>query len=646
MASARSSTRRLESSVALIRQESTSHDSRARDIDQRVGSIELALALQYPSEGSVQTLSYSSSIFGNRFESGARDPTLLRLHTTTQDSPSHRSSRSTSEEGWHLRKPSPDPCLFHGAPPEAYTIRTGVPNLHHSYSSEVAASHYMRIYQFGFSYHKGPREWIGFTLQITASIESRYWNFRENRTLGLNESNSHDLPASLTSMLEKSLAGFQDLKQNSCLSVFLGKDPERVKTQNGSIFPIKFSRPAFQINEYMRNITKMIYHGDDCARYPDKGFDQRPLCKHRPTNSFIVRLHTQWVRASRFGSDKSHIDRDLHILRALRQLKNTAGITPFLGVLVDDNDIVTGYLCEMPATGALCHIMGGATRSGHHIPWVRREKWCRQIIQGVAAMHSREFVVGFLGQTPDSGIGIDANDNAVLFGRFRTTFPYDTGKSRIRGIPPECKQAESAPCGIPATPETDIYQLGLLLWRIAAHKNSVSPIDFCKMAGCTTAAHAGCLEPHADPIQLPSPGEHIPQYFKDIVAECRWEQPGRRVAAKDLLKRFPPSSGSFEPSTSDRQYGSNPRVLTRPEECLDLYGEMTICDCCDEETTHHFYQCHLCELQDYDLCRRCFLKGEHCHDQNHLLQEYSELHDEEKYYTCVKENGKRDVITV
>jgi hypothetical protein len=636
MPSSRSSTRRLESSLYIIRHQSTRHDSRVLSIDQRLGSMELALTSQHPAEPCDLAPSCSSTLFGNRLEFGALDLAVTRPPGTPYDRP----ASSATEADGPMRKPSFDASLFQEAAPESYTTRTGVPILLHSYGSEIAASEYIRVYQFAFSYCKSPRKWIRFTLRITASVESRYWILRTINTFGLNKSRSHELPGSLTSMLEKSLASFRDLDQNSCLTVFLGKDSQGVEERNDSILPIKLSRPSFQVKEYLRKITSMIYHWD-CPRYPDRQFDQRPRCRYRPTNSFIVRLHARWVLASRFGSDKFYIDRDLYILRALHHLKGAPGITPFLGVLFDDNDIISGYLSELPAAGKLGRVMADATQSGQPVTWARRERWCRQIVQAVAQMHSQEYVVGFLGEQPDCGIGIASNDNAVLYGRFSTTFRYLPNKWCT---PPECKQSASASGAIAATPETDLYQLGLLLWRIAANKSAVAQIDSCKTAGCTTGANAICLEPHADPVQLPSPDEHIPQYVRVVIAECRWELPGRRLPASELLKMFPSLAENAGTPTNDSPCAKDEELLARPEECLDKWGEMVVCNRCDEKTTHHFYHCSICHSSDYDLCHGCFLKGSHCFERDHHLREYSELHDEEKYYTSIKENGKRDVI--
>lgn len=71
-------------------------------------------------------------------------------------------------------------------------------------------------------------------------------------------------------------------------------------------------------------------------------------------------------------------------------------MNPFVGVVVDeDSGIVNASLCELPANGQLCNVIAKAKKSGTPISGERRERWCKQIVQGAAEMHSKSFVVGF-----------------------------------------------------------------------------------------------------------------------------------------------------------------------------------------------------------------------------------------------------------
>ena len=93
-------------------------------------------------------------------------------------------------------------------------------------------------------------------------------------------------------MLERSLARFQSLEQDSAFSAFLGKDSECDKRQNESMLPIQKSKSAFHVTEYLREITSKIHHWNR-PRYFDRALVQRPMSGFRPTNSFIVCLDKQ-----------------------------------------------------------------------------------------------------------------------------------------------------------------------------------------------------------------------------------------------------------------------------------------------------------------------------------------------------------------
>jgi hypothetical protein len=277
----------------------------------------------------------------------------------------------------------------------------------------------------------------------------------------------------------------------------------------------------------------MIHHYN-CPRYSERELIQRPGQRHRPNGRFIAYLQSRWVLECRFGSNKSRIDTDLYVLRVLHCLRGAPSMNPFVGVVFDEGGgIINAYLCELLATGKICNVIVNAKRSGAPISWERRERWCRQIVQGVAEMNLKSFVVGFLAATPDCAVAVDADDNAVLYNLFRTTFEYESTRGGV--LSPEYRQSALVEGYIAATPSTDMYQLGLLIWRISKNTFTSFRSQFCKFAGCTTKAETVCCEPHADLVQLPAPGEDTPQYLKEIITACRRENPDERPAAWELL---------------------------------------------------------------------------------------------------------------
>ncbi|KAF2181028.1 hypothetical protein K469DRAFT_752905 [Zopfia rhizophila CBS 207.26] len=406
--------------------------------------------------------------------------------------------------------------------PEAYTNVEVTPRLFSHSEYQELVTEYTQTNRYAMFYCKSPRHWIRLTMSITISVESRYWDLlRVAPGRDVLSQQSYGLPTGLNSMVDTFLRDHPDFEQDGHLSLYIGAGPANTALQ--------ISRPRFQATEYLKRATKFLYHLN-CPRYKESALIQRPLRTQCLNREFITIMQSQWVQDYRFGSDKAQIDASLYVLQVLHCLRGAPGIDPFVGVILDEqSEIIKSFLTKFSSGGDLSDYLT------QPVAWERGEKWCRQIVQGVAAVHSKGFVVGFLGSTLNCGIKIDGEDNAVL-GRFQTIFTFDpaiTGR-----LPPEYRHLELIEGSLTALPQTDIYKLGLLLWRIAANKHSQPTSAFCKIAGCTTRTGTICTERHIDPIQLPAPGEDTLQYLRQVIAACRAEDPDQRPPACEILKMF------------------------------------------------------------------------------------------------------------
>ena len=277
-------------------------------------------------------------------------------------------------------------------------------------------------------------------------------------------------------------------------------------------------------------------------------------------------------------------------------------------------------------------------------------------------MHAKGFVAGFLAEIPIAGICIDSNDNIVLHGRFRRSFYYSKTLGGI--VPPEHWDETSDEGWITASPYSDIYQLGLLLWRLATSDNKELNPMLCTMAGCTRGSGGKCTEVHADPIQLPPLGEDIPQYFQEIIAACRSADPSERTPAWQLLKMFPRNlaevAKSYSSPTGDcatqntkssdfvlgRARINPPAQLVRLENLFDMYDLITCCSLCGKTASSHHFHCKICTSGDYDLCPECFSRGAHCADLSHFLEEVSIAQEKPRYHSSVQQTGQRESIAL
>ena len=548
--------------------------------------------------------------------------------------------------------------------PGSYTVKNGFPTLIDYDAREVESTAYMRVKHCSLIYLKAGRYWVRLTVSITTSIESAYWDTDRTKCTR-NVKAQSGLSGLLVSRLETFLKACSRINQDSHLSVFLGGSSSQIKNQENCDLQATFVKPSFDAKAYLREITLMIRHWD-CRVLHTRTIGYRPWDVERLY--FGAYLDSRRVFAHRFGSDRSRIDANLYHLQVLHLLQGIFGVSPVLGILIDDEEIATAFLCELPFKGRLSHFMTDVDRFGQSVTLERRMKWCKQVVQVVAEAQNKGLVIGTLHNTPDPPFGIDNDDNVMLFrliSRYFAFAPHQGGT-----LPPELSHLASTSCLIPAYPGSDIYHLGQLLWRIAIKKVLPTRSYFCRIAGCHMKYDV-CTEPHADPIQLPLNKEQFPRYLIDIVDACRLEDPEKRPSALELLGMFPSfqdreesevcttavptfaiggtcqdEEARFdEPERPQRSDAIPTRYIERVEDLEERYVlSLAGCDICGDLTAQLSFHCNTCSSGDYDLCPRCFSEGRHCLNQDHYLLEEGNGRSKSGYHSSVKQDGQRVVV--
>ncbi|KAK2740734.1 hypothetical protein FQN57_005966 [Myotisia sp. PD_48] len=196
---------------------------------------------------------------------------------------------------------------------------------------------------------------------------------------------------------------------------------------------------------------------------------------------------------------------EVHALHALLDCEN---VIDFIGIVVDETGtLVKGLLIDVAEKGALADLF--YDEKGN-IKWERRVKWAKQVISGLADIHEAGFVQG---DFTVSNVVVDINDDAKIIDINRRGCP-------IGWEPPEFiqklenKQRISMYIGV----KSDLYQLGMTLWAIAMEEDEPGR--------------------RPRPINIP-PDADVPGYFREIIEICMSENPKHRLAAKDLLAKFP-----------------------------------------------------------------------------------------------------------
>lgn len=214
----------------------------------------------------------------------------------------------------------------------------------------------------------------------------------------------------------------------------------------------------------------------------------------------------------------------LYSIRLLHCMKGTPGFAKLVGIVTDKHTTqAKSFLIEFPrARHRLDHIA-----QGRPLPWTRRERWARQLLECVSEAHSKGFVIGTL-MRYGAPVVIDRTDS-ILMWHFKSKFPV--GNQPNLYYPPEFKhyryasQATSEADSSDISTKTDLYQLGLLLWLLAKNLPRTHSSPVCMRNKCRNILDSGCDDSHKDPVTLPKLSTHIPQFYKDIVGACRAENP-------------------------------------------------------------------------------------------------------------------------
>ena len=252
----------------------------------------------------------------------------------------------------------------------------------------------------------------------------------------------------------------------------------------------------------------LVDHLEHVLRYKEKElhFDEH-------MSGFVYRVnvgkHT-WIKKEIPGPDS--VDEFLYEVNALSELIDSKNVIQLKGLVIDnDGKLIKGLLLGYAEQGALVDIIYDS-KEDHipRVPWARRERWAKQIINGLANLHEAGFVQG---DFTLSNIVIDEKDEAQIIDINRRGCPVGWESPEMVPLV-ESGQRLSMYIGV----KSDLYQLGMVLWALAMEKDEP--------------------ERAPRPLSLQDAGTEIPQYYKHLTGICLNEKPKRRFAAKDLLAMF------------------------------------------------------------------------------------------------------------
>lgn len=262
-------------------------------------------------------------------------------------------------------------------------------------------------------------------------------------------------------------------------------------------------------NEIIQYPPISLFHHVRCPRFNESALE---FDSHLSGFVYKIRLCGHVVIKKEIPGPDT-VDEFLYEVNALDALLGSDNVVQLEGLVTDDRgELVKGLLISYASQGPLVDMIYDF-RGTSQLPWHRREKWARQIVNGLTDVHEAGFVQG---DFTLSNIVIDDDDNAQIIDINRRGCP-------VGWEPPELgKLIDSGQrIGMCIGVKTDLFQLGMVLWALAEE------VD----------------EPERVERPLPDVFEEIPEYFGEIVKMCLSERPQGRLGAKQLLRLFPEHAG-------------------------------------------------------------------------------------------------------
>jgi serine/threonine protein kinase len=211
------------------------------------------------------------------------------------------------------------------------------------------------------------------------------------------------------------------------------------------------------------------------------------------------------------------VEEFLYEVNALSGLRFSKHVIDFYGVVVDDDDEqVKGLLISFAGQGALIDIIFENCKENNiGLPWNTREKWARQIVQGLADVHESGFVQG---DFTLSNIVIDDAGDAKIIDINRRGCPVGWEPPEATALI-ESNQRLSMYIGV----KSDLYQLGMVLWGLAMLEDEP--------------------ETQGRPLIL-GPEINVPDWYRQMTEICLSDDPRLRQQASSLLRMFPRTTHS------------------------------------------------------------------------------------------------------
>lgn len=203
------------------------------------------------------------------------------------------------------------------------------------------------------------------------------------------------------------------------------------------------------------------------------------------------------------------VDEFLYEINALHALHGSRNVIQLEAIVVDDtHELVKGLLISYAEQGAIVDLLYDYRGK---IDWEDRLRWAQNSVVGLSEIHDQGYVQG---DFTLSNIVVDTEGNAKIIDINRRGCP-------VGWEPPEIatKIASHQRISMYIGEKSDLYQLGMTLWGLAADDDEP--------------------ERHDPPLSVEKLPKHVPDWYRDIVQICLDPKPRNRLSAREIAKMFP-----------------------------------------------------------------------------------------------------------
>jgi hypothetical protein len=305
---------------------------------------------------------------------------------------------------------------------------------------------------------KSQRHWVRIKLRTTVGIGTAQWKIVAGCQVTPSYAVMRSIPRNVVSLIQSVLSDHPEVKEDTEVNISFEK-PRDAATYDGNPTATSIVR-TLNISASHNNQTAETFRHHNLPMIRETSI----VTAYLQGSLLVANVDKRWVLYRTLTADTLSSGIIWQQIQSGIALRGARHVAQVVGIVLDsEGTLVKGVLVELPAKGPLFPLLLKQSRQGKPVPWPVRQKWAKQITQGVAAIHDRRQVIGGL-RTYNGCVNIDEHDNAMIVPYSHGEHPVKHGQNGL--LPPEYRTEVFARGNGQVSPEFDLFQLGMLLWHL------------------------------------------------------------------------------------------------------------------------------------------------------------------------------------